>query len=126
MQDFFLSQLAPIHLSNDSVNHTNCYNGLRFWALLRYVDRVMDLGITTLERCGEETCELHSLDLQCWNACLETERDHAAYAAYAEKPSAKVATNYHVENGKELPHEAAKQGPTLFQQDRFWTDMAVR
>jgi hypothetical protein len=42
MRDFFLSQLASIPLSHESVNRKNCYNGLHFWALLRCVDRVMD------------------------------------------------------------------------------------
>jgi hypothetical protein len=59
VQDFFLRQLSSIPPSDDSTNHGNCYHDLCFWALLRCVDRVVDNGLTCLEKCGEETCKLY-------------------------------------------------------------------
>jgi hypothetical protein len=55
MIDYSMGKIASIPLFEDSTNHGNCYRGLRFWALLRYVDVCMDLGITCIKVCVTQT-----------------------------------------------------------------------
>jgi hypothetical protein len=63
MIDFFMGWVTDISTTEATVNTAIRYKGLCFWALLHCVDACMDLGVTCVEKCGNNTSKTYCIGM---------------------------------------------------------------